>query len=392
VEHEAESSATMDRPGTLTGRERFLRTVHCQPVDRGCNWELGLWGQTTERWLHEGMPDDIHLARIGNLIQYGEYFGLDRVVWYDISCDPIPRFEYEVLEEDERYIVFRDGFGMVRRGLKEGTVRGTRMSMDTYLDFPIKTREDWLQFRKRLNPKSPARYPMWWEDEVRALCDRTYPLLMGRDAAFGLYWKLRELMGTMGVSYAFFDQPALIEEILEYLTDFYIEIMHPALHQVEFDMMVFSEDHAGKGGPLISPAIFKKFFARHYRRIADFVKSHGVPLCMAATDGYTVPLIGLLLDCGVDGQGPLECAAGMDPIELRRQFGTDLFLMGGIDKLVLPLGKEAIDRELYRKIPPLLDQGRYIPMIDHTVPPDVPYANWLYYLEVKKRLLEGHYV
>jgi len=275
----------------------------------------------------------------------------------------------------------------VRKGLKEGTVRGTRMSMDTYMDFPIKTREDWLAFRKRLDPKSPARYPMWWEDEVRALNNRTYPLLMGRDAAFGLYWKLRELMGTVGVSYAFFDQPALIEEILEYLTDFFIEIFHPALHQVEFDMMVFSEDFAGKGGPLISPAIFHRFFARHYRRIADFVHDHGVPAILVGTDGYTVPLIGPLLDCGVDGQGPLECAAGMDPVELRREFGTDLFLMGGIDKLVLPHGKEAIREELYRKIPPLLEQGRYIPTVDHTVQPDVPYENWLYYLELKEELL-----
>ena len=65
--------------------------------------------------------------------------------------------------------------------------------------------------------------------------------------------------------------------------------------------------------------------------------------------------------------------------------------VGGIDKLVLPLGKEAIDRELYYKISPLLEQGRYIPTIDHTVPPDVSYANWLYYLELTKRLLEGHY-
>ena len=181
----------------LTARERFLRTVRGQPVDRAFNWELGLWGQTLERWLGEGLPADIHLDRIANLEHNGEFFGLDRMLWYDISLDPIPHYDYEVLSEDERYLVFRDGLGIVHKALKEGTVRGTRMSMDTYLDFPIKSRADWLEFKKRLDPAARARYPIWWSDEVRALSNRTYPLNMGRDGAFGLYWKLRELMGTM---------------------------------------------------------------------------------------------------------------------------------------------------------------------------------------------------
>ena len=81
----------------------------------------------------------------------------------------------------------------------------------------------------------------------------------------------------------------------------------------------------------------------------------------------------------------------MDIVALRRIYGNRLALMGGIDKLVLPRGKQAIEQELYRKIPPLLEQGRYIPAIDHTVQPDVPYENWLYYLELKQRLLEEYH-
>lgn len=383
--------AMLAYPDKLNARERFVRTARGQPVDRAFNWELGLWGQTLERWLNEGLPTDIHLDRIANLEHNGEFFGLDRMLWYDISLGPIPQYEYAVLSEDERYIVFRDGVGVVHKALKEGTVRGTRMSMDTYIDHPVKTQADWIEFKKRLDPHSPARYPIWWNDEVRALSNRSYPLNMGCDGAFGLYWKLRELMGTERVSYAFFDQPSLIEEILEYLTDFYIEVFHRALHDVEFDLMVFSEDFAGKGGPLISPAIFKRFFKRHYRRLADFALSHGVPAVWVCTDGYTVPLIPLLLECGVNGQGPLEVAAGMDLLELRRTFGMDLLLMGGIDKRVLAQDRAAIDAEMYRKLPPLLAQGKFIPTIDHTVPPDVPYANWLYYLDLKRRMVEGHF-
>ena len=34
------------------------------------------------------------------------------------------------------------------------------------------------------------------------------------------------------------------------------------------------------------------------------------------------------------------------------------------------------------------DDG-YIPTIDHTVPPDVPYENFRYYLELKVKAMEG---
>jgi len=40
-------------------------------------------------------------------------------------------------------------------------------------------------------------------------------------------------------------------------------------------------------------------------------------------------------------------------------------------------------------IPPPIRHGGYTSTIDHTVPPDVPYENWLYYLEVKMKAMEG---
>jgi uroporphyrinogen decarboxylase len=50
-------------------------------------------------------------------------------------------------------------------------------------------------------------------------------------------------------------------------------------------------------------------------------------------------------------------------------------------------GRAAIDKELYAKIPPLLEQGGYIPHLDHTVHPDVSYADFLYYMDLKRKLL-----
>ena len=41
---------------TLTNRERFLRTMRYQAVDRIPYHEIGIWGQALDRWLKEGMP------------------------------------------------------------------------------------------------------------------------------------------------------------------------------------------------------------------------------------------------------------------------------------------------------------------------------------------------
>lgn len=56
------------------------------------------------------------------------------------------------------------------------------------------------------------------------------------------------------------------------------------------------------------------------------------------------------------------------------EFGMDLRLRGGIAKDPLVKGGKAIDKELER-IRPLLEQGGYIPHLDHLVPPNVPYRN-----------------
>ena len=54
----------------------------------------------------------------------------------------------------------------------------------------------------------------------------------------------------------------------------------------------------------------------------------------------------------------------------------------------LARGKEAIQAELNAKVPDLLASGGYIPTIDHTVPPDVTYDNFMYYLDLKRKLVQ----
>ncbi len=79
---------------------------------------------------------------------------------------------------------------------------------------------------------------------------------------------------------------------------------------------------------------------------------------------------------------------GLDSVEVRRRYPT-LQMIGGIDKHRLALGRDAIDKEL-EKIPFMLESGRYLPAVDHFVPPDVPWDNYLYFCERLRDLIDRH--
>ncbi len=78
----------------------------------------------------------------------------------------------------------------------------------------------------------------------------------------------------------------------------------------------------------------------------------------------------------------------MNPVALRKKYGKDLTLMGGIDKRALTKDKKSIEAELMGKLPYLFSSGGYIPFVDHTMPPDIPYDNFRYYMDLKRKLLE----
>jgi len=367
-------------------RERFLSVMRFETPDRVPNHELGLWGQTFDRWLSEGMPQD---AIRNDFFRGEDFFKLDRREFVPLNVWMIPGFETQVIEEDERVIVYRDGSGILRRALKEGTVRGTRLSMDQYIDFPVKGEADFEAMKRRYDPAAPERYPADWDAKVAAWKKRDCPLCLLTNGSFGLYSMMRTWVGTENLSYAFYDQPKLLEAMLEFLTEFFIRVTDRAVEQLDIDYFNFFEDFAGKGGPLISPRIFRQFFMPRYRRIIEHLTKHGIRFIILDSDGNIEALLPLFVETGITGIWPLEIAADMDPVRLRKQYGRAFTLFGGIDKRELARDRASIRRELLSKVPWLIEQGGYIPTIDHAIPPDISYDNFRYYLELKLKLLEG---
>ncbi len=369
----------------MTHRECFHKVMAFEPADWVPNYELGLWGHTVERWLNEGMPQD--KVYLGDMFDGEPLFKLDHRAFARLEMRMIPAFDYELIEETDRYLTARHEDGIVTQALKDGTVRGTRMSMDRHISHPVTDRASWNDMKRRYDPLAPVRYPMWWDEMARLWKTRDYPLCLLGNGTFGLYSQLRSWVGTEGISYMFYDNPALVEEMLEFNTEFLLALIERALGDVQFDYFNFFEDCAGKGGPLFGPDIFRKFFMKHYERIIARLNKAGIRSIWLDSDGDVEALIPLWMEAGVNCLWPLEQASGMDPVRLRKKFGKSLAFWGGIDKREIAKGRKAIEKELYAKIPPLLETGGYIPSIDHTVPPDVSYADFLYYMELKLKLI-----
>jgi uroporphyrinogen decarboxylase len=74
----------------------------------------------------------------------------------------------------------------------------------------------------------------------------------------------------------------------------------------------------------------------------------------------------------------MEVAAGMDVVEIRKTF-PKLQMLGGVDKRPVIAGGAAVTDELSRHVAPLRASGGFIPMIDHSVPPEITWTGFVSY-------------
>ena len=370
----------------MTHRERFLNIMEYKPVDRVPNWEVGCWAQTQDRWDAEGL---CRHKVYWNWFVGCEEFGLDPREFIHLDTGMKPPFEPVVISRDDRYEVIRNAAGITTRALIEGTSRGGRACMDEYIGFPVECQADFDDLKKRYIATDQTRHEAYWQDiRLDGWKNRKHPLILGENCTLlGFYWRMREWMGTEGLSYAFYDEPELIHDMCEFIADYSIELVKPILEKTDADYVMINEDMAMKSGPLLSPKTYKEFIYPNMVKLVSYLKSHGVKYVFVDTDGNSEPLIPLLMDAGVDGLWPLERASvDQDPMFLRKKYGKSLRLTGAVDKRELAKDKKAISEHLKTFIP-LIEEGGFIPTVDHTVPPDVSLENFRYYIEKKQHLL-----
>ena len=379
----------------MTPRERFLATMRFKKSDHLplCEW-LPIPDDTIICWLKEGLPlteiigqqeifySCVMLSKSSNYWDSTKYFGFDKVEWLSIDFGPIPRFVTRTLEETDRYRILIDA-----GGIKKKLIKGRSFGMPQFLDWQVKDRKDWEKIKMRFNPADPRRYPLDWSDEFvkyYETLDHVIHLLMPGFFATG-----RQLMGTVPFVSTFYKDPELTDDIMNFWAEFLIETMREFVETLKsrIDCVTIHEDMSYKHGPHISPRVFREFMLPRYKRVTGFLRHNGIDIIFVDSDGDIRPLIPLLLEGGVNGLWPLEVAAGMDAVTLRKEYGKRLLLIGNIDKRAIAEGKTAIEKEIGSKLPYLRKEGGYIPSIDHEVPPDIPYQNYVYYLNFLKKFL-----
>jgi hypothetical protein len=340
---------------------------------------MGFWEETIARWHEEGLPagvspfDYFQLDKFMDNAPQGIAYHTDQV----IAPAYWPQSEVEVLEETAEYTVSRQKDGIVVKQLKGTT------SMPLFLGFPVRSERDWDAVKERLDPKVAERY-IGVEEVARKVKGRAYILRFG---VCGVYGFLRSLLGPENLCYALYDSPKFIRRLLDHWLYFNITLADRLCPLIDFDYVFLWEDMAFKTGPLMSPKHFRHFILPCYNELIGHLKKrYGFDLFMVDSDGNNWDLLPLFIEGGVNILLPLEIAAGMEPLEIRRHF-PQLALIGGIDKRALLYGEVAIRQEIERKVPALIEQGGYFPSIDHHVPSDIRFESFCRYIEILREYL-----
>jgi uroporphyrinogen-III decarboxylase len=321
----------------MNSRERFLATMQYGKPDHVPYFEEGIRPGVLRAWRKQGMPAGVDLAHM---------FSTDVREEIELDMEPHPR---------------------PRR-------------------WPTNSKE--LEaFARRLDPEDRSRLPSNWKKRVEGWKQREHVLMMCVHRGFFLtmgvmgwrrFYKLMELLH---------DDPGFVREMMRLQATFVTSLTELALQEVEVDAAVFSEPIGGNNGPLIGPRMFEEMVLATYRPVVESLYRHNVRIIILRTYANARLLVPVLLEHGFDCLWACEVNTdSMDYRSLRKEFGKRLRLIGGVDLDVLRAGKEAIRQEVEEKVPPLVEEGGYIPLADGRVRADIPFENYLYYRQLLEKV------
>lgn len=234
-------------------------------------------------------------------------------------------------------------------------------------------------------PPEQVRAYRFPEDRVDALLDRMVPVaaqgdtyFIGCDVSpcvFEMYWRLR---GMQQALMDLFLEPELARAMLSACAEFSVLLARKACERFDLGWLWAGDDAGGQSSTIISPEAFREQVKPNLAKVFAVAREHGLWMAFHSC-GAIRPLIPDLIEIGLDVLNPIQCnAEGMDPFELKREFGRDLAFMGGVDTQdLLPFGTPAeVRRSTERLIEGMTaDGGGYILAASHAIPPETPDEN-----------------
>jgi hypothetical protein len=282
-----------------------------------------------------------------------------------------------VIEETAEYRIERDALGRILKLYKRAA------TIPHAIECPVASMDDWL----RLKPLFEFHEDRTDDAEIEAAHKAQAEGALVVAHIPGGFDTPRRLMGEEATCLAFYTQPELIHDILEALRQTAVGVLERVADRMTIDQLSVHEDFAGKSGPMMGPKQIQTFLRPYYRAAWDVAKAGGARIFQQDSDGNVSAVLADLLDCGLTSIIPMEPAAGMDIVEVRRRFGTRLAMAGGIDKFVLGRGKDAIRRELEHKMQPLMREGGTVFGLDHRIPNGTPLEAYRFYVDCGREIL-----
>jgi len=371
----------------MTERERYVETLLFGNPDKIPLQPGGPRESTLAVWHVQGLPEEVdYFEALMDILGIPKQGNADRL-YFNIDFRMIPQFDEKVLEHKDGHYIVQDWMGAITEISDEFDYTYIRSAKDfvtrKWHKFPIETREDWEEMKKRYNPDSPGRLPENTDEICEKLNDRDYVLGININ---GPFWQLREWLGFENLCIKFIEDPDFVHEMIEFWTEFVSKIMVRFINKVKLDQVHISEDMAYKAKSMISPVMTREFLMPAYERWVREIKASGCPIIDMDSDGYIGELIPIWIESGINVCDPIEVAAYNDIVEYRRLYGKSMAYTGGIDKRALARGGKDMQDEIMRVVPPLLKDGGFIPGCDHGVPPDISWPNFIEYTRLLAKL------
>ena len=359
----------------MTDRERFNRQMHYQSVDRCFNMEFGYWDENFSQW-DIFVNNNIKTNREADI-----FFAFDNISSIGGRNFMHPLMEQKVVEVREHTRIIMNSEGL----LAEVPLQGGGSSIPHFLKSSIENPEDWKRIKDAhfnvLHPGRkidiPALKQKFPSDE-----ERDFPLGIDCGSMIG---KVRDLLTFEGLAYAIYDYPEMVEDMVETSCQLVEYSLDQLLPEFKFDYASGWEDICFNNGPIVGVDFFRDVVMPRYKRISKKLSAHGIDIWYTDCDGDVRPILPFFLEGGINCLFPYEVNSCAHPGELLDQYQGRLRIMGGVDKMVLGRGREAIKAYL-ESLEKYVHQGGYIPFCDHRCPPNVKPVDYLYYLDLKEKM------
>jgi len=227
------------------------------------------------------------------------------------------------------------------------------------------------------NPHDPG-YTRGLRDKAEAIQQRGYAVVCNFPSGF-----MHKLTYLRGFEDSYIDMAAnhdIFQAMMEKILDFSLIVGERMLDEVGdlTDVVYKADDLATQTGPMMAMETYRKLVKPVHRKAIELIKSKTDAKVFYHCCGAARLLIPELIDIGVDILNPIQVSAtDMNPVELKREFGKDLTLWGGIDAhRVMPFGTpDDVRAEVRRRIEEMGKGGGYVLGTVHNIQPDVPPEN-----------------